>query len=343
MAPQRKSSRRNTPSMYDVARVAGVSQTTVSFVVNDVPNTNILPETRDRVWAAVKELGWQPNAIARGLRSARSHTIGLISDEIATSSHAGKIIQGAQDAAWAGDTMLLVINTDGKHDIERAAMKMMAERRVEGLIYATMYHRTVAPAIDLAQVHIVLLDCFVADRSLPSVVPDEVQGARTAMDLLLKKGHRRIGFINEVGPLPAMFGRLEGYQQALASYGVPFDPELVRTGTVIAPEGYRCALELLTLPERPTALFCYNDSVAMGAYDAIRQLGLTIPGDVAVVGFDNLEVIATQLRPALTTMELPHYAMGQWAVQHLLEHAQDSEVAPVQQTIPCRLIERAST
>ncbi|HEX9442278.1 MAG TPA: LacI family DNA-binding transcriptional regulator, partial [Roseiflexaceae bacterium] len=183
VAAQPKSSKRTTPSMYDVARLAGVSQTTVSFVVNNVPNTNILQETRDRVWAAVEELGWQPNALARGLSLRRSHTIGLISDEIATSSHAGKIIQGAQDAAWVDNNMLLVINTGGNRDIEHAALKMMLERRVEGLIYATMYHRAVVPALDVAQVHIVLLDCYVADRSLPSVVPDEVQGGRTATEV----------------------------------------------------------------------------------------------------------------------------------------------------------------
>jgi LacI family transcriptional regulator len=342
VAAKSNSSKRKPPSMYDVARVAGVSQTTVSFVVNDVPNTNIPQETRDRVWAVVEELGWQPNAMARGLRLRHSHTIGLISDEIATSSHAGKIIQGAEDAAWAHAKMLLVVNTDNNLDIERAALKMMLERQVEGLIYATMYHREVVPPPALAQVPSVLLDCYVADRSLPSVVPDEVQGGRTATDLLLRKGHRRIGFLNEVGPLPAMFGRLEGYKQALAAYGVPFDPGLVRAGTVIAPEGYRCALDLLQLPERPSALFCYNDSMAMGAYDAVKHLGLTIPDDVAIVGFDNLEVIAAQLRPPLTTMELPHYEMGQWAVQYLLEHADAEHVEPVQHTIECPLIERAS-
>lgn len=328
--------------MYDVARAAGVSQTTVSFVVNDAPNTSIPQETRDRVWAVVEELGWQPNAMARGLRMRHSHTIGLISDEIATSSHAGKIIQGAQDAAWAHTKMLLVINTGSNLDIEGAALKMMLERQVEGLIYATMYHREIVPPPALTQVPTVLLDCYAADRSLPSVVPDEVQGGRTATEVLLRKGHRRIGFINEVGPLPAMFGRLEGYKQALASYGVPFDPGLVRTGIVIAPEGYRCALDLLRLPERPTALFCYNDSLAMGAYDAARQLGLSIPGDLAIVGFDNLEVIAAQLRPPLTTIELPHYAMGQWAVQYLLEHADAAHPAALQQTIECSLIERDS-
>jgi LacI family transcriptional regulator len=165
---------------------------------------------------------------------------------------------------------------------------------------------------------------------------------RTATEVLLRKGHRCIGFINESGPLPAMFGRLEGYKQALASYGVPFDPRLVRTGTVTAPEGYRCAVELMQLAERPTALFCFNDSMAMGAYDAIKQLGLGVPDDIAIVGFDNLEVIAAQLRPPLTTIELPHYAMGEWAVRYLLDQAESSHPKPIQQTITCRLVERAS-
>lgn len=342
MVAKPKASKPKLPSMYDVARAAGVSQTTVSFVVNNAPNTNIPQETRDRVWAVIEELGWRPNALARGLRMQHSHTIGMISDEIATSSHAGKIIQGAQDAAWANSTMLLVINTGNNLDIERTALKMMLERQVEGLIYATMYHREVILPFDAAHVPIVLLDCYAANRSLPSVVPDELQGGRTAAEALLRAGHRRIGFLNEIGPLPGMFGRLEGYKQALAAYGVPFDPALVSSGTVTAPEGYRCALELLELPERPTALFCYNDSMAMGAYDAVKQSGLSIPADVAIVGFDNLEVIAAQLRPPLTTVELPHYAMGQWAVQYLLNHAEEPPSDPIQHRIACPLIERAS-
>src|SRR5688572_13808679 len=262
--------------MYDVARLAAVSQTTVSFVVNKVPNANIAQETRDRVWAAVEQLGWRPNAMARGLSQRRSLTIGLISDEIVTSSHAGKIIQGAQDAAWAHTKMLLVVNTDSNPDIECVAVEMMLERQVEGLIYATMFHRPITLPVALRQVPTVLLDCYVEDRSLPSVVPDEVQGGRTATQALLQKGHRRIGFINNVDPIPATFGRLEGYKQALAGYDVPFDPSLVCSGKSTAEEGYRCAVELMQFPERPTALFCFNDTMAMGAYDAIKQLGLSI-------------------------------------------------------------------
>ena len=342
MAAERKLSKRKLPSMYDVARLAGVSQTTVSFVVNNVPNVNLPQETRDRVWAAVEELGWRPNAMARGLSLQRSHTIGLISDEVAISAHAGKIIQGAQDAAWAQNKMLLVINTSSNPDIERVAVEMMLERQVESLIYATMYHRPVTLPAALGHVPTVLLDCYVKDRSLPSVVPDEVQGGRAATELLLQKGHRRIGFINNVDPIPATRGRLEGYKQALAAYNVPFDVRLVCSGIISAAEGYRCTNELLRTPEPPTALFCFNDTMAMGAYDAVKEFGLTIPDEVAIVGFDNLELIAAHLRPPLTTMELPHYAMGQWAVQYLLEQVDNSYHDRIQHTIACPLIERKS-
>jgi LacI family transcriptional regulator len=343
MADQPKKNRGKRPSMYDVARAAGVSQTTVSFVVNETPNANIPDETRERVWAAVRELGWRPNAMARGLSMRRSQTIGFISDEIATSTHAGKIIQGAQDAAWAQGYMLLVINTGGETRLEQAAIEMMLERQVEGLIYATMYHRPVSLLPLGGHVPLVLLDCFVPDRSLPSVVPDEVQGGRVATEAILARGHRRVAFINNEDPIPATVGRLEGYRQALAVAGLPFDPGLVHAGKSTAAEGYRCAMDLLQLPERPTAMFCFKDEMAMGAYDAIRQHGLRVPADVAVVGFDNLDVIAGSLHPALSTVELPHYAMGEWAVRYVLgQDEQSPDVTPVQQLIPCRYIERAS-
>src|SRR5713101_901203 len=138
-----------------------------------------------------------------------------------------------------------------------------------------------------------------------------------------------LAFINSVDPIPAASGRLAGYKQALASYGVALDSTLVRHGrTGFAPDGYRCMRELLQMPERPTGVFCFNDSVAMGAYEAVKQLGRSIPNDVAIVGFDNHELIAAELNPPLTTMELPHYTMGEWAVNYLLAEP----VAPVGQS-----------
>jgi LacI family transcriptional regulator len=220
---------------------------------------------------------------------------------------------------------------------------MLLERQVDALIYATMYHRPVSLPPAVRQVPVVLLDCYVADRSLPSVVPDEVQGGRNATEALLQQGHRRIGFINAVDLIPATFGRLEGYQQALAAHNVPFDPSLVCVQVSDAAGGYQGAIELMQRADPPTALFCFTDIVAMGAYDALRKLGLAIPDDVAVIGFDNLELIAAHLYPPLSTMELPHYAMGQWAVQYLLDHVESAGVpAPVQQKLACPFISRSS-
>ena len=339
------SSYKKRPSMQDVATLAGVSRTTASFVINNVEDAGIPQDTRLRVWDAVKQLGYRPNAIAQGLRSAKTHTIGFISDEVATSPFAGEIIHGAQDRAWEDEKLLLLINTGGNRTMKQLAAETLLQRQVEGVIYATMYHREVHPPESIRQVPTVLLDCFVADGTLPSIVPDEVSGGSRATSLLLERGHRRIGFINDSNPVAASVGRLEGYKQALAAHNVPFDESLVFAGESIARGGYECAMQLMKLPDRPTALFCFNDRMAMGAYDALRNLGLSIPGDVAVVGFDNQEVIAASLYPALTTMELPHYQMGRWAVDELLrllaQGEPDSET-PVRYKIDCPLISRDS-
>jgi LacI family transcriptional regulator len=216
-------------------------------------------------------------------------------------------------------------------------------RRVEGIIYATMYHRPVVLPPALREIPTVLLDCFVDDRQIPSVVPDEFGGGFEATKHLLEKGYHRIGFINDSHVTPASVGRLEGYRAALESFGVPFDPDLVCSDGSKQDGGYRGAQRLLQLENRPRALFCFNDRMAMGAYDAIRKMNYKIPEDVAIVGFDNQELIAAHLYPPLTTMELPHYQMGSWAVQKLVEILSSVEhTQPVQYKIACPLIERAS-
>jgi LacI family transcriptional regulator len=343
MAEQIKKPKR--PSMKDVAQLVGVSQTTVSFVLNNVPDANIPAETQERVWEAVRELGYRPNALARGLRAQRTHTIGFISDEIATTPHAGRMIQGAQDFTWGFEKLLLLVNTGGDQKMKQAAVDALLERQVEGIIYATMYHRLAFPPVNIREVPTVLLDCYCEDRSLPSIVPDEVSGGYAATKLLLDKGHRRIGYLNNEDPIPAAHGRLQGYQQALAEYDILFDEALVTRTRSDQAAGYDATLLLMKSANRPTALFCFNDRMAMGAYDALRKLGLSIPDDVAVVGFDNQEIIAAHLYPALTTIELPHYQMGQWAAQHLLQLIDKpgkSQEAPVQHKMMCPPVSRAS-
>jgi LacI family transcriptional regulator len=339
--------RSKRPSMKDVAELAGVSRTTVSFVLNGKPGANISDETQQRVFQAAATLSYRPNIIAQNLRAQRTNSIGFISDVIGTTPYAGQILQGAQDAAWTQSNLLISINTNGDDDIKHVAVNTLLDRRVDGIIYATMWHREAHPPEALREVPTVLLDCFAADGSYPSVVPNEVAAARSAVTYLLERGHRRIGFIRDQSGAFATFKRLEGYVEALDAWGLAYDPALVWTGGSSLPSsGYEGMSALMQLPERPTAVFCYNDRMAMGGYDALRQLGLRIPEDVAVVGFDNHELIAAYLYPALTTMQLPHYEMGQWAVRHLLKliddpSQQDLPVAHVQ--IECPLIERDST
>jgi LacI family transcriptional regulator len=333
---------KRSPTIGDVARRAGVSPTTVSFVLNDVAGRSIPENTRRRVRASARELRYRPNAAAKLLRTNRSHAFGFITDEIASTPFAGDIIKGAQDASWEDGNILMIVNTGEKRKIEGAAVEMMLERRVEGIIYAAMYHRAVEPPTGCREVPTVLLNCYSEDGSWTSVVPDEVSGGCTATEVLLRKGHRRVGFIN-LGPgVPAAAGRLEGYQRALEAHGVTFDDALVRYGDGTACGGYRCAKELMRVPEPPPAIFCGNDPTAMGAYEALKEYGLRIPDDVAVVGFDNQELIAAQLRPTLSTVALPHYEMGRWAVSHLIEQADHGKEPPTRHAIGCPYVERES-
>lgn len=329
--------------MKDVAELAGVSRTTVSFVLNKVPNSNIPQDTKEKVWAASNKLGYRPNALARGLRAQRTHTIGFISDVVATTPHATTMIQGAQDLAWEHGKLLLLINIGDSEDMKIAAVNMMLERRVEGIIYAAMYHREVHPPEIIKEVPTVLLDCYVQDRSLMSVVPDDELGAFTAVSTLIDSGHTRIGFVQNQDPVDAANLRFAGYQRALATYGIPYDPNLVSAHSDL--HGYDGAMALLNRPDRPTALFCFNDRMAMGAYDAIRNLNLKIPDNVAVIGFDNQELIAPGLYPALTTMELPHYRMGCWAVEQLLRLIENPDATieiSEKYKMECPLISRSS-
>ncbi len=338
-----KRAQKKRPSMKDVAELAGVSRTTVSFVLNNVADSNIPPATQERVWAAVKELEYRPNAMARGLRSQQSHTIGFISDVIATTPHANHMIRGAQDFAWKHEKLLLLVNVGDSQEMKMAGVNMMLERQVEGIVYATMYHREAHPPEIIKEVPTVLLDCYVKDKSLPSVVPDEILGGSTAVMTLINNGHRRIGFVQNSDPIPATVGRLAGYRQALAVHDISFDANLVTE--VDEHHGYDGTMSLLRQPDPPTALFCFNDRMAMSVYDAIRNLNLSIPDDVAVIGFDNQELIAPNLYPALTTMELPHYEMGCWAVKQLLRLIDEPDAhldTAKQYKMACPLIERSS-
>jgi len=328
-------------TMSDVARRAGVSRTAVSFVLNDRPGAAIPDETRRRILAAIEELGYRPNAGARALAAQRSEWYGLIT-EIVTAPFAVDVIKGAQDRAWLDRKFLLIAASEGDPAQEAAALDKLLEQRVEGLLYATTWHRAVALPRAAREVPTVLVNCYDAEGELPSVVPDEITGGHRAARHLVRAGHERIGLINLDPAIPAAVGRREGYERALREAGLPLDPALVVSGHATADGGYTAACELLDRADRPTALFCANDRMAMGAYDAIKERGLRIPDDVAVVGYDNQELIAAYLRPKLTTLALPFEEMGARGVEMLAALAAGQPLDTRRVTVDCPLLERSS-
>ena len=288
-------------TLRDVAEAAGVSIATASWAVNDNRDVRITESTRRKVRRAADELGYHHNALARGLARGRSDIIGFISDGVATSPFAGQVIQGAQDEAWRNGKILLVVDTDGRKDVERRTFSFMFEHQVEDIIYSKWVHGSITPPDELGRMPSVLVNCYDECGRFPAVVPDEVQGGATATRLLLEAGHRRIAFVNDAAPSPASVGRLAGYKAALARFDVDFDPSLVLSVTADQEGGYGAAAQVLATGA--TGVFCHNERV---------------PDNISVVGFDNQEVISAHMHPALTTVGLPQYDLGVMGVRTLL-------------------------
>lgn len=332
----------------DVAAAAGVSVTTVSHVLNDVAYARVSPDTRERVHEAAQQLGYGPNRLARALRTQRSGMIGFISEEIATTPHAGRIILGAEETARARGYRIMIINStsNGSQESKESQIADLKDRQVDGILYATMYHRKLTVPSTLAGMPAVLVDSEDVTCTVSSVIPDEVNGAKSAVQTLIDAGHTRIGMLNNTDDVPATHSRLSAFKDALADAGLPFDDDLVQSELSEVSGGYEAALRLLSLEGRPTAVFCYNDRMAMGAYRAAAELDLRIPQDVSIVGFDNQQLIAENLHPALTTVALPHYEMGAWATETLIDAIEgktDLERLVGRPTVlPCPLARRDS-
>lgn len=269
----------------------------------------------------------------------------MISDHIATTPHAGRMILGAQETASQRGWTLMLFTTTGDPVTEERDVRVLRAHQVDGVLYASMYHRVVQVPSGLDGLPIVLVDARSEDGNPPAVVPDEVRGGREATEELIRHGHRRIGFVVNRDDIPATYGRLAGYRQALAAERLQEDPRLVVAEESESIGGYLASRQLLAMDDRPTAIFCFNDRMAMGAYRAAAEAGLSIPVDLSVIGFDNQAYIADGLFPALTTMALPHYEMGVWGVEHvldLIERRQEQDGHAGIELLPCPLIRRSS-
>ncbi len=330
------------PTMNDIAAASGVSQATVSMVLNQRTQGRVSPSTAERVMATAEELGYRTNTHAKALREGRSRMIGFIGDEVATAPYAGQIIRGAQERAWQAEHVLLSVDTDGNSTLEQAAIDMMLGYRVVGIIYAAMYHRVVELPAALDDVPVVCVNAQDAAHRAPSIFPDEVQGGRDAAKALLEAGHRRIGMINiapETQHLPAADGRLAGFREELAAHGVPLDDTLIVHGAGDHSSGLRLGRSLMKRDDPPTAIFCGNDRTALGCYRAVAELGLHAADDVSIIGFDDQDILTDCFIPALSTFALPFEEMGRLAVETLL-----TSPLPIgeRRAVPCPAVPRAS-
>lgn len=329
-----------------MAEAAGVSSATVSLVLNGRSDGRVSADLVSRVEAAAARLNYRPNLIARSLRTQVSKTIGIISNDVATTPFAGAMLSGAQEVAWRNGWLLLLVNSNGEAAMEEAAIRSLVQRNVDGFIYTTMFHQEVKTPDYLKKQKVVLLDCVDANNEHESVVPNEYQGAKDAVQYLVDQGHTKIAFIGTKENTIAGRERLKAFKDVLKANKIELNPEyVVEVASANSIDGYTGARELLTTNVRPTAIFCYTDRIAMGAYEAIAEAKLSVPQDISVVGFDNQLNIADALRPPLTTVQLPHFEMGAWAATRLLEAIDPQNSEPLGQhgqVIACPLVIRDS-
>lgn len=300
--------------MSDIAIACGVSQATVSLVLNNAPGTRISPATREAVLGAAARMGYSTPA----RRIDRRPLIAMLINEVTSSPHVAGLIDGAGEAANELGYLLSVMPTAADEEAEQAALEHLATLPVAGIIYARLITQQVTVPAQLGDRPTVLLNCYATDRPLPSVVPGDLSAVMKATLSLIEAGHTRIAYIGGEDSIEASRERIKGYRRALTMHDIPVDSRLIIKGRWTIQGGYAAFKRLQALDQPPTAICCFCDRIAMGVYEAAKEAGLKIPRDLSVIGFDN-ESYSGDMLPPLTTMELPHADMARYAVEKLAE------------------------
>lgn len=311
--------RRRSTTLRDVAHRAGVSRTTASYILNGrADEMRIAPATVDKVRAVVADLGYRPNRSARSLRTSRTATVGLISDQIAGEQYGSSMLTGASLAARELDHLVVMGESGGDAELERLLIDEMLEREVDGVVYATRTARTIQLPEGLRGVRSVLLNCEAPEERYASVLPDDQGGGRSAAAVLVASGASEVWVVGEDPTPEATAGprRMAGIRAELAEHGLDVAGVVACDWSVT--EGFEAATSWLARGGRAQGLVCMNDRVAMGVYQALAEAGLRAPDDVSVVSFDG-SALAGWLRPVLTSVELPFTELGALAVRRLLD------------------------
>ena len=332
---------KRNPTIKDIARLANVSTTTVSHVLNST--RQVSEDLSNRVQVAIRDLEYKPNAMARALRVHSSKTLGLIVPDN-SNPFFSEIALGAEDCAFRHGYSLFLCNS--RHDSARELtyMATLSTYSVDGLILS-------AVSGDLDQlsefvksgIPLVVVDRKLAASDIEFIHSDHIGGAREATQHLVEFGHRRIGIITGPIDVHSALDRIQGFEEILNEHGIPNDPDLSVRGDFQVESGRRAAREMMELPDPPTAIFACNDMMAIGALQTLRTLGLGVPENVSLVGFDNI-FLASLLDPPLTTVAQSAYTIGEMAVARLVERMNGSKNLMKQEfCLPTDLIIRKST
>ena len=326
-------------TIADVARQANVSKTTVSHVLSG--KRPVAVSTRQRVEDAIRALGYRPDGVARNLRTRTSHLVAVIIPDI-TNPFYPTVVRGLEDGLHREGYRTLIGNTDHHAELEVEFLQEVVDRGVDGIVLdsftltGSQVQELVPPSVPVVRIGTTVID----DPGFDSVHADDGRGAFDATVHLLQRPTRRVAMIQ--GPPGAAASRNAGYQRALEAMGVQFEQDLVLSGEWTRQGGHDAMQFLLALPDPPTAVFCANDLMALGALDAARELGVAVPADLALVGFDDIEAAAMAV-PPLTTVSNPAQETGLLAGIMLGERMRGAFVgAPRTVTLPCRLIRRGT-
>jgi DNA-binding LacI/PurR family transcriptional regulator len=325
-------------TIKDIARAAGVSHTTVSRALRGSPA--ISDETTARIRQLAREMGYTPSAVAQSLLSRRTYTIGVVITTIAD-PFTVQIVGGVEEMAQAAGYSVFLSTSHNNPEQEIAVVETFHRRRVDAIIVISSRVGSVySSRLDQIQVPIVLVNNNEEGDYLYSVAVDDITAARSATEYLISLGHRRIGYIGAANRPRSNRRRLDGYQMALRQADIPAMPALILSPTADS-DVERGKLALVQLKSaQATAVFCYNDLTAIGLLMACRQLGITVPQDLSIFGFDDIEP-ALYVTPPLTTIRQPRTKLGQLAMSMVLDLLNGQKVQD--QTLDCELIVREST
>jgi len=319
-------------TMKDIAREAGVSINTVSRALNGKPDVN--EDTKKRILEIADRLNYVPNFLAKGLVTKNTRTIGVIVSDNANPFFA-RMIKGIEDYARSRGYNIILCNTDERYEKEEEAVRLLREKRVDGLLITltpAQKERTDILELKRTGVPFVLLNRHMDDIMTDYVINDNVYGAYLAVSHLAKLGHKRIGYISGPSQISSVRERLEGYRKALFENNIEFDNSLVKGSNLKMEGGYRLMKEFLELENRPTAVFTYSDFLAIGALKALKEAKLQVPKDIALVGYDDIE-FSSLLEVPLTTVHQPRYRIGEEGAKILINRIEGKDSEGLHQII----------